>query len=62
MSNYGPEAITLFTQATPNGFPISIALEELGLKYNVKPLSFSDNEQKQVSLMVPSLVVTCDKS
>jgi len=47
MSNFGPEAITLFTQATPNGFPISIALEELGLKYNVKSLSFSENEQKQ---------------
>ena len=28
--------IDLYTDATPNGFKISIALEELGLKYNVK--------------------------
>src|ERR1700755_1697459 len=27
--------IDLYTDATPNGFKISIALEELGLKYNV---------------------------
>lgn len=48
MSTYGSHPITLFTQSTPNGFPISVALEELGLKYNVKPLEFSKNEQKEV--------------
>lgn len=47
-TNFGPHPLTLFTQGTPNGFPISVALEELGLKYNVKPLEFSKNEQKQV--------------
>jgi glutathione S-transferase len=30
--------ITLYTEGTPNGLKISIALEELGLSYNV-PLS-----------------------
>ena len=28
--------IELFTAATPNGYKISIALEELGLEYKVK--------------------------
>src|SRR5271170_4183581 len=32
--------------ATPNGYKISILLEELGLKYDVKSLSFQKNEQK----------------
>ena len=31
---------------TPNGYKISILLEELGLKYDVKSLSFQKNEQK----------------
>jgi GST-like protein len=38
--------IDLYTAATPNGWKISIALEELGLDYNVHPLSFSQQEQK----------------
>jgi glutathione S-transferase len=39
--------IDLYTAATPNGWKISIALEELGLPYTVHPLSFSNQEQKQ---------------
>lgn len=42
-------AITLYTAATPNGFKLSIVLEELGLKYDVVPLSFAKNEQKSES-------------
>src|SRR6266404_500937 len=38
--------IDLYTAATPNGWKISIALEELALDYNVHPLSFSTQEQK----------------
>ena len=33
--------IELYTAATPNGFKVSIALEELGLPYRVIPLDFS---------------------
>ncbi len=38
--------IDLYTAATPNGWKISIALEEMGLPYTVHPLSFSKQEQK----------------
>jgi len=39
--------ITLFTAGTPNGTKISIALEELGLKYDVKAIDLGKNEQKE---------------
>jgi glutathione S-transferase/GST-like protein len=39
--------ITLYTAATPNGIKVSIALEELGLEYAVKPVSLSTLEQKE---------------
>jgi glutathione S-transferase len=38
--------IDLYTAATPNGWKISIALEEMNLLYNLHPLSFSQQEQK----------------
>ena len=38
--------IDLYTAATPNGWKISITLEELGLPYNVHLLDFSKNDQK----------------
>jgi len=38
--------IDLYTAATPNGWKVSIALEELALAYTVRPLSFSEREQK----------------
>jgi GST-like protein len=38
--------IDLYTAATPNGWKISIALEEMGLPYDVHPLAFSKQEQK----------------
>lgn len=38
--------IDLYTAATPNGHKISIALEELGLPYQVQVLSFDKQEQK----------------
>ncbi|MFQ2622664.1 glutathione S-transferase family protein [Aeromonas caviae] len=39
--------IELYTAATPNGFKVSIALEELGLPYKVIPLDFATMEQKK---------------
>ncbi|KAJ6093249.1 hypothetical protein N7486_008538 [Penicillium sp. IBT 16267x] len=39
--------ITLYTAQTPNGIKISIALEELGLPYEVKKIDMTNNEQKE---------------
>ena len=39
--------IELFTAATPNGWKISIALEELGLPYTVRLISLGKLEQKE---------------
>jgi len=39
-------AIKLYTAATPNGWKISIALEEMGLPYEVRVIDFSAMEQK----------------
>lgn len=37
----------LLTAATPNGWKVSVALEELGLPYMVRPISLSKGEQKE---------------
>ncbi|MFT4173608.1 MAG: glutathione S-transferase N-terminal domain-containing protein [Rhodocyclaceae bacterium] len=37
--------ITLYTWGTPNGHKVSIMLEELGLKYEVKPIDISRGDQ-----------------
>ena len=37
--------IDFYTSPTPNGRKVSIALEELGLDYTVKPISLGNNEQ-----------------
>ena len=39
--------IDLYTAATPNGYKVSITLEELGLPYEVKALDLAAGEQKQ---------------
>src|SRR5580765_3817080 len=41
-----PMAIKLYTAATPNGWKISIALEEMALPYEVRVIDFASNEQK----------------
>jgi GSH-dependent disulfide-bond oxidoreductase len=43
--------IDLYTAATPNGFKISIALEELGLPYTVHHVNLTANEQKQPAFL-----------
>jgi glutathione S-transferase/GST-like protein len=39
--------IELFTAATPNGWKASIALEELGLEYEVRPIALMKGEQRE---------------
>jgi GST-like protein len=39
--------IELYTAATPNGWKVSIALEELGLAYTVRPVALAKMEQKE---------------
>ena len=39
--------IELLTASTPNGWKASITLEELGLAYKVRPISFDAGEQKE---------------
>ncbi len=39
--------IELFTAATPNGHKVSIALEEMGLPYEVRAIAMASQEQKQ---------------
>jgi GST-like protein len=39
--------IELYTSATPNGWKASIALEEMGLDYQVHPIALNALEQKQ---------------
>lgn len=43
--------IDLYTAATPNGHKVSIALEELGLAYQVHALSFDKQEQKTADFL-----------
>ena len=40
-------SLTLYTAATPNGYKVSVALEELGLAYDVRKLDLLAGEQKQ---------------
>ena len=42
----GNDDIKLYTAATPNGWKISIALEEMGLPYEVRVIDFATQEQK----------------
>ncbi len=39
--------ITLYTAATPNGYKVSVALEEMGLAYDVHRIDLQTAEQKQ---------------
>ena len=39
--------VELFTAATPNGYKVSIVLEELALPYTVRPIDLGRKEQKE---------------
>ena len=43
--------ITLYTADTPNGWKVSIALEELGLPYEVRNLDLTKGEQKEPAFL-----------
>jgi len=38
--------IDVYTAATPNGHKVTVTLDEMGVDYNLIPISFSDKEQK----------------
>ncbi|MCM2312841.1 MAG: glutathione S-transferase N-terminal domain-containing protein [Steroidobacteraceae bacterium] len=46
--------IDLYTAATPNGHKISIALEELGLPYTVRPVDLGQGEQRRPEFLALS--------
>ena len=46
--------IDLYTSATPNGHKVSIALEEMGLDYEVHTIDLSSGEQKQEPFLTHS--------
>jgi glutathione S-transferase/GST-like protein len=48
------DVIELFTAATPNGHKISIALEELGLPYDMRVIDLAGGEQKQAWFLAVS--------
>ncbi len=57
--------IDLYTWATPNGYKVSVTLEELGLPYTVRPIDIGKNEQKQPEFLkinpngrIPAIVDT----
>ena len=57
--------IELYTSPTPNGHKVSIALEEMGIDYDVKPIDLMNNEQKTEKYLkicpngrIPALVDT----
>ena len=43
--------IDLYTAATPNGFKVSILLEELQLPYRVIPVDLLKREQKEENFL-----------
>ena len=47
----GERAIRLYTAPTPNGWKVSVMLEELGLPYEVKLVNLLANEQKQPAFL-----------
>ena len=46
--------ITLYTAATPDGYKVSVALEEMGLAYAVHPIDLMAGEQKQPAFLAVS--------
>jgi len=60
--------ITLYAFATPNCQKISIALEELGLAYEVKVIDIRKNEQNAADFLkispnnkVPTIIDRCSR-
>jgi len=58
-----PPALHLYTDSSPNGFKISIALEELGLPYRLHHVRIDEGEHRQPAFLklnphgrIPALV------
>jgi len=61
--------IELYTAGTPNGWKVSIALEELGMPYTVHPVDIMNGEQKQPAFLainpngrIPAIIDTDEDS
>lgn len=59
--------IKLYSAATPNGYKVSIALEEMGLEYKLHELHLSTNEQKESEFLainpngrIPAIIDTAN--
>ena len=57
--------IDLYTASTPNGWKVSITLEELNIPYNIIPIDLIKGEQKESSFLkinpngrIPAIVDT----
>ena len=57
--------IELYTAGTPNGWKVSMALEEMGLEYNVNPINLGKGEQRSPEFLkicpngrIPAMVDT----
>ncbi|KAJ5960112.1 uncharacterized protein N7479_007262 [Penicillium vulpinum] len=53
------DPITLYTCATPNGFKISITLEELGLSYNARPINLVSMSRKKSMIATIRYIQLC---
>ena len=59
--------IDLYTASTPNGWKVSITLEELNIPYNIIPIDLTKGEQKESSFLkinpngrIPAIVDRCE--
>ena len=49
--NSEKKMIDLYTASTPNGWKVSITLEELNIPYNIIPIDLIKGEQKEPSFL-----------
>jgi len=46
-----PDRLQLYSRSTPNGVKVSIALEEIGLPYEVHLVDFNKDDQKTAEFL-----------
>ena len=49
--------IELYTWATPNGWKVSAALEEMGMNYSVHPIDINTNIQKEPDFLYCAIIL-----
>ena len=42
--------LDLYTSPTPNGYKVTVALEEMGLDYNLIPVDLAKGEQTEIAI------------